>query len=128
MSDALHGIRVKYIYRTNGLLFNLGRLQAVAKVKEIVIKDFLFVDECTLRGSSEQKMQHGMDCNNFGLAIRTKKTEVMNQPAPGKLPYFCTNQCKKSLSRNRTSRLRSISYRLLKASPTRAPIFQEQLT
>jgi hypothetical protein len=42
MSDTLHGIRVKYMYRTNGLLFNLGRLQAVAKVNEIVIKDFLF--------------------------------------------------------------------------------------
>jgi hypothetical protein len=32
-------------------------------------------------------MQHGMECENFGLAIRTEKTEVMNQPAPGKQSY-----------------------------------------
>ena len=40
-------------------------------------------------------MQHSVNtfsdvCNNFGLTISTKKTEVMHQPAPGK-PYIKPN-------------------------------------
>ena len=87
--DSRDNIHVKY--RTDGGLFNLRRLQAVTKVKETVIRDFLFADDCALNASTEQKMQHEMDCfsracDNFGLTISTKKTEVMYQPAPGK-PY-----------------------------------------
>ena len=72
-------------------MFNLRRLQAVTKVKETVIKDFLFADDCALNANTEQTMQHEMDClsgacDNFGLTISTKKTEVMYQPAPGN-PY-----------------------------------------
>jgi len=56
-------------YRTDGSIFNLRRLQA----------------------ATEADMQCSVDkfyeaCNNFGLTISTKKTEVMHQPAPGK-PY-----------------------------------------
>ena len=83
------GIHIKY--RTDGGLFNLRRLQAVTKVKETVIRDFLFADDCALNASTEQMMQHEMNCfsqacENFGLTISTKKTEVMYQPAPEK-PY-----------------------------------------
>ncbi|XP_063597258.1 uncharacterized protein LOC134773939 [Penaeus indicus] len=93
LTDAFHdcqdGMHVRY--RTDGGLFNLRRLQAVTKVKETIIRDFLFADDCALNAGTEQKMQHEMNCftragDNFGLIISTKKTEVMYQPAPGQ-PY-----------------------------------------
>ena len=64
------------------------RLQAVTKVKDTVIRDLLFADDCALNANSEQEMQLEMDrfstaCDNCGLTISTKKTEVMYQPAPG---------------------------------------------
>ena len=76
-------------YRTDGGIFNLRRLRAVTKVKEVMIRDFLFADDCALNASTEAAMQHETDCfskacDNFGLTISTKKTEVMYQPAPGK--------------------------------------------
>ena len=79
------GINIKF--RTDGKLFNPRRLQAVTKVKETVLRDFLFADDCALNASDEHEMQVEMDslsaaCNNFGLTISTKKTEVMFQPAP----------------------------------------------
>ena len=76
-------------YRTDGSLFNLRRLQAKTKVKETSVSDFLFADDAALNAASEAKMQRNMDhfseaCNDFGLTISTKKTEVMYQPAPQK--------------------------------------------
>ena len=46
---------------------------------------------CALNTGNEADMQRSMDllstpCDNFGLTISTKKTEVMYQPMPGK-PY-----------------------------------------
>ena len=57
-------------------------------MKETVLRDFLFADDCVLNANDEQEMQAEMDgfsaaCNNFGLTISTKKTKVMFQPAPG---------------------------------------------
>ena len=42
----------------------------------------LFADDCALNANTEKKMQQEMDCfsracDNFGLTISTKKTEVM---------------------------------------------------
>ena len=84
--DCEPGINIKF--RTDGKLFNPRRLQAVTKVKETVLRDFLFADDCALNASDVHEMQVEMDslsaaCNNFGLTISTKKTEVMFQPAPG---------------------------------------------
>ena len=61
----------------------------VTKVKETVIRNFLFAYDCALNANTKQMIQHEMDflsqgCDNFGLTISTKKTEVMYQPAPGK--------------------------------------------
>ena len=42
-------------------------------------RDFLFADDCALNASSHQDMQVSKD---FGLAISTKKTEVLHQPSP----------------------------------------------
>ena len=79
-------------YRTDGKLFNSRRLQAVTKVHKVPIRDFLFADDCALNAFTEKQMQLDVDsfsmaCDNFGLTISTKKTEVMFQPAPGK-PYY----------------------------------------
>ncbi len=78
-------------YRGDGGLFNLRHLKAVTKVKETVVIELLFADNCALNGSTEQKMQQEMHrfsraCDNFGLIISTRKTEVMYQPVPGQ-PY-----------------------------------------
>ena len=91
--DCDAGIRIRQ--RSDGKLFNLRRLQVVTKVKETctVIRDFLFADDrqCAPNTKSEQEMQLEMDrlstaCDNVGLTISTKKTEVMMQPAPSS-PY-----------------------------------------
>ncbi|KAL8567720.1 hypothetical protein ACOMHN_009028 [Nucella lapillus] len=79
-SDCKPGINIKYM--SDGKLFNIWRLQAVPKVKETVLRDLLFADDCALNAGDEQEMQAEMDnlssaCNNFGLTISTKKTEVI---------------------------------------------------
>ena len=91
--DAEIGIGIRY--RTDGSLLNLRRLQAKTKVRTDTINDLLFADDCALNAASEADMQHSVDkfsaaCNNFGLTISTKKTEVLHQPAPGK-PYVEPN-------------------------------------
>lgn len=84
-------IGVGFRYRTDGKLFNLRRLQAKTKVREDTARDFLFADDCALNATTESDMQGSMDlfsnaCNDFGLTISTKKTEVLHQPAPS-APY-----------------------------------------
>ncbi|KAI8513702.1 hypothetical protein Bbelb_080260 [Branchiostoma belcheri] len=83
------GIGIRY--RTEGKVFNLRRLQAKTKVQTVIVRDFLFADDCALNAGSEPTMQCSVDkfsngCDNFGLTISTKKTEVLHLPAPGK-PY-----------------------------------------
>ena len=84
--DSHSGINIKY--RCDGKLLNIRRMQAVTKVKETIIRDLLFADDCALNAPNETEMQHQINrfstgCDNFGLTISTKKTEVMYQPAPG---------------------------------------------
>ena len=84
-------VGVDFHFRTDGKLFNLRRLQAKSKVTKDTAQDFLFADDCALNAANQFDMQRSMDlfataCNNFGLTISTKKTEVMYQPAPG-TPY-----------------------------------------
>eukprot|EP00106_Octopus_bimaculoides_P000104 XP_014767546.1 PREDICTED: RNA-directed DNA polymerase from mobile element jockey-like [Octopus bimaculoides] len=87
------GIGIKY--RSDGSIFNIGRLNAKTKVPVVTIKDLLFADDCALNTVTESNMQHSVDlfsgaCNNFGFTINTKKTEVMYQPAPTE-PYVEPN-------------------------------------
>ena len=78
-------------YRTDGKLFNLKRLQAKTKTKRDTARDMLFADDfalCVSSLSTQEEMQESTDlfssaCNNFGLTISVKKTEVLFQPAPG---------------------------------------------
>lgn len=82
---------INFIYRFDGGLFNLRRMQAKTRVEEVTVRELLFADDCALVAGSNKDLQDSMDhlssaCNNFGLTISTKKTEVLYQPAPGK-PY-----------------------------------------
>jgi len=84
-------IGVGFCYRTDGSLFNIRRLKAKTKVHEDTARDFLFADDCALNASTQSDMQRSMDqfakaCDDFGLTISTKKTEVLHQPAPA-APY-----------------------------------------
>ena len=55
LTDAFHdseeGILIRY--RTDGKLFNQGRLQAVTKVKETTIRDFLFAEDWAVNAATE---------------------------------------------------------------------------
>ena len=97
LSDAFGGadFGVGIRWRFDGSVFNIKRLQARTKVHSGTINDLLFADDCALNSTSEHNMQRSIDifsnaCDNFGLTISTKKTEVMHQPAPGK-PYIEPN-------------------------------------
>ena len=92
LSDAFRNgdVGIKINYRMDGKLFNLRQLKAKTKVMSEIIKDFLFADDCALNAGSEEDMQESVDkfstaCSNFGLTISIKKTEVLNQPPPGKI-------------------------------------------
>jgi len=79
------GINIRY--RTDGGVFNQRRLQAKTKRKETMVCDLLFADDCALLSHDEAGMQRCVDqfslaCDNFGLTISTKKTEVLFQSAP----------------------------------------------
>lgn len=67
----------------DGILFTLRSLQAIAKVKKTVLRDFLFAHDYALNAVSEPEMQASMDkfsraCDNFGLTINIRKTEAMH--------------------------------------------------
>ena len=60
-----------------------------------IARDFLFADDCALNAGTEPDMQGSVDqfskaCDDFGLTISIKKTEVLHQPAPA-TPYVEPN-------------------------------------
>lgn len=93
-------IGVSFHLRTDGKLFNPQWLQAKTKVHVDTARDFLFADDCALNASTHSDMQQSMDlfskaCDDFGLTISTKKTEVLYQPAPAALyivPHITVNR------------------------------------
>ena len=63
-------------------------MRASTKVFEQVLHEFLYADDCALQADSQQDIQLITDkfaavAIKYGLAINTKKTDVMFQPAPG---------------------------------------------
>ena len=64
----------------------LSKLKA-KKAEKVLVCDLLFADDCALLSHDETSMQECVDsfssaCDNFGLTISTKKTEILHQPAP----------------------------------------------
>ena len=85
LSQTDDGIMIRF--RTDGKFFDLRRLQASTKVKEALMRDFLFADDCALAAHDEDALQRLADALStatkaFGLTISIKKTEVLCQPAP----------------------------------------------
>ena len=74
-------------YRTDGCFFNLRRLKANTKVREALIRDFVFADDCALAAHSESELQCLATCFStaakaFGLTVSIRNSVVMHQPAP----------------------------------------------
>ena len=70
--------------RSDGRLFNLARLRAKTKVREVLIRDMLFADDAAVATHTQAELQRLMDCfsaacKDFGLTISLKKTNVMVQ-------------------------------------------------
>ena len=63
--------------RSDGRLFNLGRLRAKTKVREALIRDMLFDDDAGVTAHTQQELQALMD--RFSQAISLKKTKVLGQ-------------------------------------------------
>ncbi len=116
LTDAFNGsgVGIPIRYRTDDSVFNLRRLQARTKVSTDTINDFLLADDCALNAVSETNMQGSVDrfsdaCNNFGLTISTKKTEVLYQPAPA---LHCSKVNAPKVVRRRGSKTRSTCSKL----------------
>ena len=67
--------------------FDIRRLKANTKVREALIRDFVFADDCALAAHSESELQCLATCLStaakaFGLTVSIQKSVVMHQPAP----------------------------------------------
>ena len=70
--------------RSDGRLFNLARLRAKTKVREVLIRDILYADDAAVVAHTQEELQSLMDCfsqacKDFGLTISLKKTNVLGQ-------------------------------------------------
>ena len=62
----MHSTPINKVYTyildpTDGKLFNINRLHAVTKWREVMIKDLLFANNAVLLAHSEQKLQRLID-------------------------------------------------------------------
>ena len=74
--------------RTEGGLLNLERLRTKRKVRDIIVLDLQFADDCALvTNSFEDKLKithhFASASKDFGLTISLKKTYILYQPTPG---------------------------------------------
>ena len=73
--------------RMDGKVFNLTRLKAKTKVREVCVKELLFADDTALAALSDTEAQElttnfAIASSRFGLAINAAKTKIIFQPAP----------------------------------------------
>ena len=77
---ASEGVHIRF--RTDGALFNLGRLRARTKVSYALVTEIMYADDLCFVAESPDGLQRLMSnftesCNKFGLKVNVKKTEVM---------------------------------------------------
>ena len=77
--DLPDGINIRF--RTDGSLFNLGRLLARKKTIDALITELLFANDCAGLAHTEEAPQHIVNrfsdaTKNVDLTISLKKTEV----------------------------------------------------
>ena len=82
---------ISVVYRTDGKVFNLRRLQARTKVSTTSVVELQFADDAAVSAHSEAELQHIVDVfadayRKFGLSVNCNKTKVLYQPAPGTNP------------------------------------------
>ncbi len=75
---------VDIVYRLDGNLFNIRRLQATTKLHKVRILELQYADDCALVSHSPQDLQYVLDAamraySRMGLTINTAKTEVVCQ-------------------------------------------------
>ena len=79
--------------RSDGKLFNLSRLKASSKTRELCVRELLYADNSALVATNHQDIQEIMDgfsaaATLFGLKINVSKTELLYQPPPDE-PFEC---------------------------------------
>ena len=80
--DSTEGVYLRT--RSDGKLFNISRLRAKTKVRDVLIRDLLFADDAAVATHNEDELQTLMNrfssaCDDFGLTISIKKTNIMAQ-------------------------------------------------
>ena len=83
--------------RHDGKLYNIARLRAKTKVKQVLIREMLFADDAAFVSHCEEGLQALMDrfagaCQEFGLSISIKKTDIMVQGTPSEPSIKISNQ------------------------------------
>jgi len=81
-ADCEEGIFIRT--RADGKLFNIARLRAKTKVREVLIREMLFADDAALTSHTETGLQELVSrlshaCKEFGLTISLKKTNILAQ-------------------------------------------------
>ena len=82
--DQAKGVGI--IYRTDGELFNMRRLNAKTKVKATSFVDLQYADDCAIAAHTEADLQNTIDALSeayklLGLTVNVTKTKVIFQPA-----------------------------------------------
>ena len=102
--------------RAEGKLFNLSRLRAKTKVQLRCLRDFLFAEDAAVTAHSAEDLQQLMTrfsdaCQDFGLTISLKKTQVMGQDTTPPQPSA-------SMTMNWMSSMTSFTWAQLSQTPS----------
>ena len=83
--DAFHDndLGALILFRTDGTVFNLRRLNSKTRTSKMLIRDLLFADDCALLAHTVDDIQaitNARSAHRLGLTISLNKTEVIYQP------------------------------------------------